>query len=312
MSLTPAALASGSTIGIVCVDAPEPALFPDRFDAGIAKLESLGYTVVVAPHARGRAGIHAATAAAVVADLHDLFTDPAIGAILCAGGGITANRLLPLLDFELIEANPTIFMGASNPTVLLNAITERTGMVTFHGPSVVWDFGDNDQPLPSVDSFQAAVRGEVALTAPLTDWIRPGTATGQLLGGNLSSLLQLVGTVYEPDFTGAILAWEEIGDDAAHIAAKLIQLDQHGVLDKLDGMVVGELVDCEPSDGVTVHEVVAEICGDRGFPIATGLPFGHTGLKYTLPIGATVIISTEAAALTATGDVVTTPTAVAS
>lgn len=305
MSLTPAALAPGSTIGIVCVDAPEPALFPDRFDIGVAALESLGYTVTVADHTRGRDGFHAAPAQAVVSDLHALFADPTVGAIVCAGGGITANRLLPLLDFDLIEAHPTIFMGASNPTVLLNAISARTGLVTFHGPSVVWDFGDDDQPQASVDSFQAAVRGETPPTAPLTDWLRPGAATGTLLGGNLGSLLQLLGTGYEPDFTGAVLAWEEIGTDAAHIAAHLHQLDQHGVLDNLAGMVVGELVDCGPSDGVAVSEVVVDVCKDR-FPIATGLPFGHTSLKHTLPIGATVTIDSDAGTLVATGEVVTT------
>ncbi|MEV0773612.1 S66 peptidase family protein [Nocardia salmonicida] len=311
MSLIPAALAPGSTIGIVCVDAPEPAQFGDRFDAGIATLESLGYTVTVAEHTRGRDGFHAAPAGAVVSDLHKLFADPTVGAIICAGGGITANRLLPLLDFELIEANPTIFMGASSPTVLLNAISARTGLVTFHGPSVVWDFGDDDQPQASVDSFQAAVRGETNLTAPLTDWLRPGTATGTLLGGNLGSLLQLLGTDYVPDFTGAILAWEEIGSDAAHIAANLIQLDQHGVLDKLVGLVVGDLVDCKPSDGVAVSEVVLDVCKDR-FPIATGLPFGHTSLKYTLPIGASVTIDADAGTLVATGAVVATRTVVGS
>ncbi|WP_280216672.1 S66 peptidase family protein [Nocardia neocaledoniensis] len=311
MSLNPTALVPGSTIGIVCVDAPEPAQLPDQFDKGIAALESLGYTVTVAAHTRGRDGFHAAPAEAVAADLHALFADPSVGAILCAGGGITANRLLPLLDFALIEANPTIFMGASNPTVLLNAITAHTGLITFHGPSVMWDFGDADQPQVSVDSFHAAVRGEAPPCAPLTAWLRPGTATGTLVGGNLGSLMQLIGTPHEPDFTGAVLAWEEIGTDAAHIAAHLLQLDQHGVLDKIAGMVVGELVDCGPSYGVAVSEAVLNVCGDR-FPIATGLPFGHTALKYTLPIGATVTIDIDAATLVATDAVVATQAAVGS
>jgi muramoyltetrapeptide carboxypeptidase len=295
----PNALRSNSLIGVVCVAAPEGNLFPERLKTGVRKLESLGFRVSLAPHVTERSGYMAAAPDVIAKELTALFLDPDCDAVICAGGGITSNSVLPYLDFELLGRHPKIFVGASNPTTLLNAISQYSQMLTFHGPSIIWDFGDPEQPSETASNFLEVVQAGATALAPLSHWLRPGEATGRLIGGNLSSLVHLLGTRFEPSWDGGILFWEEIGDDAAHIAARLTQLQQADVLSQIRGMIVGEFVDCPDSNDVSVLDVVRTLCAGYDFPVAYGLPFGHTSLKFTLPVGAEVEMSSAGKSLTA-------------
>lgn len=248
----------------------------------------MGFSVVEAKHVRQSDGYRSAPPESVAAEFNAMWADRKTDAILCAGGGITANALLPHLDFELFRDQPKILVGASNPTVLLNAITSRSSVVTYHGPSVIWDFGDPDQPAATRDAFSTVLTEQNPRLGIVPRFLRAGSATGPLLGGNLTSLLHLAGTPWMPDFRSAILIWEDIGDDTAHLACKLTQLVQLGVFDELAGMIVGELVDCDSSGGIDVPTMVMDICAKFKFPIGFGLPFGHTPMKAVLPLGVQV------------------------
>ena len=210
-------------------------------------------------------------------------------------GGYYRKSLLPHLDFALFREKPKILVGASNPTVLLNAITAVSSVATFHGPSVIWDFGDPDQPRTTKNAFRAVLCDHKSQLGNVPTMLRAGSATGPLLGGNLTSLLHLAGTQWMPDFRSAILIWEDIGDDTAHLACKLTQLAEIGVLDHLAGMIVGELVDCEPSGGIDAATMVLDVCARFTFPIAFGLPFGHTPKKAVLPLGIPVHLADDGA-----------------
>lgn len=288
----PHALFEGATVGVVCVAAPEGKQFKDRLSQGLAKLEDMGFCVQLAPHVTTQAGLGSAPPDVVASETMDMFRNPRIDALLCAGGGNTSSRLLPYLDFATIAANPKVVVGASDPTTLLNVISQYAELVTFHGPSVIWDFGDPDQPSETISSFLAVVRDGECELAPLTSWLRPGEGRGRLLGGNLTALSHLVGTRFEPDWADAILMWEDVGEDTAHLVAKLTQLEQAGVFDEIAGMIVGRLTDCEPSEGIEPEQAIEELLRSYTFPVALDLPFGHTSMKYTLPIGSVVSMST--------------------
>ena len=291
----PPKLPPNGTIGIVNVGAPEPVDFADRFKDGIAKLRSMGFSTAEARHVRQSDGYRSAAPERVAAEFNTMWADKKIDAILCAGGGITANALLPHLDFALFREKPKILVGASNPTVLLNAITAVSSVATFHGPSVIWDFGDPDQPRTTKDAFRAVLCDHKSQLGNVPTMLRAGSATGPLLGGNLTSLLHLAGTQWMPDFRSAILIWEDIGDDTAHLACKLTQLAEIGVLDHLAAMIVGELVDCESSGGIDAATMVLDVCARFTFPIAFGLPFGHTPKKAVLPLGIPVHLADDGA-----------------
>jgi muramoyltetrapeptide carboxypeptidase len=297
----PQLLSRGAGLGVVNVGAAEPADFPDRYARGLGRLQEMGFRIMEAPHVRQKEGYRSARPEAVANELNALWAREEVDGILCAGGGVTANSLLPYLDYQLFTSKPKLFIGASNPTVLLNAITARSKIVTFHGPGIIWDFGDSDQPAETRDAFERVVRGEIATFGVVPSFLRRGEASGRLLGGNLTSLLHLAGTPWWPDFSESILLWEDIGEDSAHLAAELTHLGELGVFDLITGMIVGELVDCPPSGEVDVKSVVLDTCKDYEFPIGWGLHFGHTPLKATLPIGLEVSVSADDGSIRAVG-----------
>lgn len=179
----------------------------------------------------------------------------------------------------------------SNPTVLLNAITARTGLITFHGPSVVWDFGaEGGTPELTNDHFWGLLEShERTYELPVQKgwrWLRDGALSGPIVGGNLASVQGLLGTPYEPDWDGAVFVWEDVAKPVNRLDMMLTHFRDAGVFEHISGMVVGKLVSCEPSDGVTYDEMLLDLLSGSNFPILTEVPFGHTAEKITLPIGA--------------------------
>jgi muramoyltetrapeptide carboxypeptidase len=303
--IRPAGLRPGATVGIASVSAPEPVTDREWFDRGVESIERRGYRARLAAHARGRHGYLSAPERELAADLHELFADAEVAAIICAGGGTNANRLLRHLDHDLIRSNPKILVGVSNPTVLLNAITARTGLITFHGPAVVWDLGAPDGLSGyTEDGFwpvlTEAREGFSIESGPANwSWPRPGRARGRLVAGNLTSLQTLLGTSFEPAWDGAILAWEDVGKPVNRLDLVLTHFRDAGALSRLSGMVVGELVGCEePDGGLSVDQMLEEVLDGLGLPVLRGVLFGHTPLKATLPIGAEVSLDSDSNSLT--------------
>lgn len=292
-SVRPTPLSPDAAIGVVSVSAPEPVTESAFFDRGIGALKAAGYEVVLSEHTLSQTGYRSGSAAELAADIHALFQNPQVGAIICSGGGINANRLLHALDFDVIARHPKPFVGVSNPTILLNAITARTGLITFHGPSVVWDFGGESGIPKSTETtfWELLSRADSTYIVPESagwNWLRPGTLSGPVLGGNLTSIQGLLGTENAPDWRGAVLFWEDIAKPVNRLDMMLTHFRDAGVLDAISGMVVGQLVACESSDGVELNDMLLDLLADYDFPILTEVPFGHTSDKITFPIGATL------------------------
>lgn len=287
----PKPITPGSTIGVLSVSAPEPATDAAFFERGVAALKARGYDVLLAPHTTEQHGYVTAGGAALAADLRALFEDDRVAAVICAGGGVNANRLLHYLSWDTICAHPKSLVGVSNPTVLLNAITTQTGVITYHGPSVVWDFGaEGGAPELTTNHFFGLLESaEPAYEVPVQEgwrWLREGELKGRVIAGNLASLQGLIGTPHEPDWESAVLMWEDVAKPINRLDMMLTHFRDAGVFDRINGMVVGKLVSCEPSNGVTYDAMLPDLLQDNEFPILTEVPFGHTAEKLTLPIGA--------------------------
>jgi muramoyltetrapeptide carboxypeptidase len=149
-ALRPPALSSGDTIAIVSPSWCGPADLPAAYRRGLAALRGYGFEVRVMAHAEGRRGWVSGTPQERVADLHDAFADPDVRAVLCTIGGLHSAQLLPLLDFDLIAANPKVFCGYSDITSLHLAIQGVTGLVTFYGPALIPQWGAVGGPLDYV------------------------------------------------------------------------------------------------------------------------------------------------------------------
>ena len=308
--ILPERLSPGAIIGVISVSAPEAASEPEWYQRGTEYLEKRGYLVRPSRSVQKRHGYMSAPENQLAHDLAEMFTDTEISAIICAGGGTNANRLLRHLDFDTIVENPKIFMGMSNPTVLLNAINARTGLVTFHGPVVVWNFGHPEglNRYTEANLWPLLETPQEYAFKPQSSWrwLRPGYASGRLQGGNLISLQGLLGTPYEPKWDDTIFFWEDIAKTTDRLDLILTHFRDVGVFDRISGMIVGKLVSCEPpANGQTLYQMLEEVLEGYNFPVLIDIDIGHTDDKLTLPIGINAELNSEDNRFKLTGPTVT-------
>lgn len=289
--LKPPALRRGDLIGLV---SPASTIADtSRIDRAVRYLESLGYRVRIGDHATSVHGYLAGTDSDRAADLHAMFADRAVRAIVAIRGGYGTPRLLPYLNYGLIRRNPKILAGYSDLTALELAIWRKTGLITFHGPMAGVDLAGAPDPFTE-EMFWAMLstkkrRGPLAIPEPAPVALSPGRATGRLLGGNLALLVSLMGTPYMPDMRESVLFLEDIGEEPYRIDRMLTQLQSAGILRRAGAVLTGQFTDCEPQDktkpSLTLGEILEETARLAGRPFLTGLPFGHESVKMTLPVG---------------------------
>jgi muramoyltetrapeptide carboxypeptidase len=220
------------------------------------------------------------------AALHDAIRDPAIDAIVCVRGGYGCLRLLDRLDWALARRHPTLVVGYSDVTALHLAFYARVGWTGLSGP-VVTEWADADEQ--TLAPFRTLAEGGLfSIDADRLTPVRPGTATGPLLGGNLSVLTRLLGTPFVPDWSGAILVVEDVAEAPYRVDRMLSHLQHAGVLDAVGGVVLGRFTtgDLDPDrPTLSLDTVFADYFGDRPYPVATNLPYGHVLPRRTLPLG---------------------------
>jgi muramoyltetrapeptide carboxypeptidase LdcA involved in peptidoglycan recycling len=323
--ILPPRLKTGDAIGIVSPSWGGAGLYPQRVQQGIRQLQALGFQVRLAPHALNQHGFVSDTPSNRAHDIHSMFADPTIKAIIAAVGGDHSCHLLPLLDFELIGKNPKIFMGFSDITVLNIAIWSKTGLVTFNGPSLLTDFAEYPHMLSYTERyFLKAVSGTgpVGLVEPSPDWteeyidwateqayqrprhrlpstgwtwLKSGRAEGRLLGGCLESLQHLRGTSYWPDWRDSIFFFEtsEEKPSPETVDGILMDYENMGIFEQIDGLIVGRPMRYSDDDKRSLRGLILERTHRYTFPIITDMDFGHTSPQFTLPIGPIARIDTH-------------------
>lgn len=297
----PAALKQGDTIGII---SPSEPIAPEQrrkegLQKGIQVLEDLGFRVVLARNALKSLSYMAGTPEERVADIHEMFANSKVKAIMCSWGGKSNNQLLDMIDYDLIARNPKVISGFSDPANLLNAIYAKTGLVTFYGPNIVGKL----QPIGNtIDFFRKAVmHGEIGVieTSAPREMIKPGRAKGRLIGGNLGCFaLGLLGTPFQPDFTGAILFWETGTNRPQLIDQYLTHYRLCGVFDKIAGMVIGYLGESAEERAWrqrSIKDTVLTVTQGYDFPVMQINSFGHGEIEnITLPIGCQAFMDSAA------------------
>ncbi|HLW60227.1 MAG TPA: LD-carboxypeptidase [bacterium] len=290
----PPRLRPGQTIGLISPSGPTSAASattPELLEAARANLSQAGFRTVVAPHALDVRGYLAGADADRAADLHAVFEDPAIHAVLCIRGGYGAMRLLDVLDYDLIRRHPKIFVGYSDVTALHLAFSRLTGLVTFHGPMATAlarrDGHDLDHLLRAVTRPDPLGRLINPPGGPEIETLVPGVAEGPLIGGNAALVTSLLGTPYLPRLEGAVLFFEDILDSTYRLDRKLVALRLAGVLRKVNGIVIGECrLRAEPkAPSLSIREILEDLIVPLGKPAIYGLACGHGTDHLTLPIG---------------------------
>ena len=279
----PRKLSPGSKIGVAAVSGP---VEEEKLARGIARLCAKGYAISEASNLRARRSFLAGTDQERAAGYRELVQDPAVDAIFFARGGYGSSRVLSFLDPDEIRANPKIHLGGSDLTALFAYLGKRAGLVTFYGPMVAVEMGKDDDL-----DWERVLRGAAPDPHRFADAdvIAPGRTEGVLLGGCLSLLASLAGTPEALDGEGAILFWEDTGEETYRLDRMLTQLDRSGTFDRLRGLVIGSV-----SPGVRFEsplEIAAylrERLRGSPFPVAMGLPAGHLERPRTIPLGVRV------------------------
>jgi muramoyltetrapeptide carboxypeptidase len=295
--LKPKALKPGDTVGLI-----SPSTYvvdPNQLQLMRLTAEMFGLQVKVGKQVGHRDPRPGESAPARVADLHAMFADPEVNGIICVRGGYGSQQMLGQIDFDLIRRNPKVLLGYSDITALHLAIHQKTGLVTFHGPtglSPITDFSQNwikrawmPEPMGTVGNPREA--NPYRPRHPLRT-IRPGKARGRLIGGNLTLISTLMGTPFEPDVRGKIFFLEDVGEEPYRMDRMLQQLLLAGKFDQCAGVVFGECVDCGPKDyqpsitfNYTLGEVLDAVFAKVKVPVFHGLVIGHTADQITLPLG---------------------------
>ncbi|MBA3440902.1 MAG: LD-carboxypeptidase [Pyrinomonadaceae bacterium] len=305
----PKALRPGDTVGLIT-----PATYisdPDRLILVERTLKHFGLAVKLGKNTGKRLGAYSASVNERLDDLHQMFRDPAVQAVFPILGGYGAMHLLDRIDYDLLRRNPKIFLGYSDITALHLAITKHARLMTFHGPNVLSRFSDYTQKHFRQALFETRPIGKVTnppesnrlRPAHTLRTVRPGTATGALVGGNLTLVCSLLGTPYEIDTRGRLLFLEDINEEPYRIDRMLTQLRLAGKFDQATGIIFGECTDCGPRDykpsnsPYTLGEILNHLLGPLRVPVLSGLTIGHTDDQLTLPIGCLATLDADAGTL---------------
>lgn len=239
------------------------------------------------------------------AELNEAFRSPKYDAIIAGRGGYGCIRVLSLLDFKVIADHPKALIGFSDITIPQLAAYAKTGLASLSGPTVAYLNDENIQCLlrllttdsTGLDLIPEANKRRIQV-------MQPGQAEGVLLGGNLSSLMQLIGTGMLPRLDNAIFFFEDISRTVDFIDGSLHHLRLAGLLYKVTGVVIGDISffskSLYPSQAKWRKLLTQRMSSifRREIPVIMGVDYGHIGKSTTLPIGVRAKLDTEGRSLT--------------
>lgn len=279
------------TFGLISLSAPEAVLNPEVYNNGKKALEDRGIRLVEGSTVHSRYLYLADTPEKIANDLHEMFLNNNIDAIMAVGGGTCMNKVLPYLDMNLIASHIKPLVGISNITALLIAL-ENAGIVAFHGPFLLWSYGIDGTPTDYThDNLMDAFRGYSGKLPKLTEWksFRSGRATGKAIGGNIFTISTIIGTKYCPVdlFRDSILFLEDIGEEYDKLDASLTHLKHLGVFENVKGVVFGKMVGCTSPEGTETQliDLFGSVLDGYDFPVIYDCDFGHVPDNLTIPFG---------------------------
>ena len=320
--MKPKPITGHETIGVFSSSSPISATVPARYERGAAYLTARGFRIVNGSLYRERDFYRSGTILARADEFNRLLRDDSIDILMASIGGNNTNSILPYIDYDYLKTHPKIVVGYSDTTALLLAIYAKTGLVTFYGPALAASFGELP-PLVDVtySSFREVLSREYTLpytypqpegwTDEFLNWatqdrakvcnpnewitVRPGCASGRLIGGNLNTMEGFFGTPYMPAIeNGDILLIEDTLKDAMTIERSFSLLKLAGVFDRVGGIILGKHEKFDDNGtGRKPYEILSEVLGDRDIPILADFDCCHTHPMLTLPIGCRICLNAD-------------------
>lgn len=288
--LYPPVLQKGDTIGVI---APSGHLANrERFSRGVGILQEMGFHVKFPREFWPGHDYLADTDDNRGREINELYRDPEVKALIALRGGYGCIRMIDKVDLELIRNNPKPIIGFSDITILLNYLFAKTGLVSFHGP-VTASLGDASREALERLYLSLTGRWSQPISAGETEILKKGpTATAPLVGGNLASLVTLLGTAYDSSWDGKIVFLEDVSEPAYKIDRMLTQLKLAGKLDHIAGLILGDFSFTQHTHAEKAGYLdriwtrALELCEHPRIPVWGNFPSGHCPRNLTLPLGA--------------------------
>ena len=297
--------------GVIGVCAPSSPYF-NRSEVlrGIEWWQAQGYRVKLGEGVWDRDDYMAGSPQRRAADLMAMFSDPEVDVVQCLQGGFGAMELLPVLEYDVISEHPKAFCGYSDITALHSALLMRCGLATFYANGLM-GMGWEKTPQFNKDRLLTVLRGETTGPSPpdpddpYSRTLASGRVTAPLVGGNLSLLIRSMGTPFEFDATGAILFFENVHTPPWELDGDLIQLRMAGKLERVAGVVVGDMEESDWSEQhpewprtKSLEDVLEKHLEPLGIPVLYKLPLGHGKHLAALPLGVMATLDADARTLT--------------
>ncbi len=261
-------------------------------DDAIALLQSWGLEVVLGETVNASYHQFAGDDDLRARDLQRFIDDDSIKAIIAARGGYGTVRMIDKVDFSRFAQNPKWVAGFSDITVLHTHLYANYGAQTIHGQMPV---NIPDASAKSLETLRKALFGEqLSYHLAPHHFNRGGEAIATLVGGNLSLLVAVSGSVSDLDYAGKILFIEDVGEYLYSIDRMLHCLDRAGKLKHLAGLIVGGFSDVKDNDipfGQTVPEIIMDIVADYSYPVCFDFPAGHIPNNCSLILGREMYLS---------------------
>jgi len=296
--IKPSGLRVGDVVGIISLAGP---VSHNKLEKGKEYLRKRGFRVAVGKFVEARSGFFAGTDSERLEDFHKMFFSPEVRAVFISRGGYGCSRLLSGIDYTLIRRRPKVLVGFSDITAIQLALHRLSGLVTFYGPMVSSDMSGRLSDKFEEQFWSTISKGEKNSGQSLFQFsrvriIKHGKASGRLLGGCISLINSLLGTIYFPDFRNSILFLEDINEEPYRIDRHLTQLRLAGVFKSIKGLVFGKFAHCKSIDrrfsNITVDDVITEQTAELDIPVISNVAFGHVPRKLTLPQGVKANIDT--------------------
>lgn len=327
--IIPKKLVRGDVIGVVSPSAGLGTIFPHRIEQAEKNFNKLGFKVKYAKNSLKNDGYVSASAEERADDLHEMFLDKEVKAIIATIGGDHSNQVLKYLDFEIIKNNPKIFLGYSDITVLHFAFAARANLRTYYGPCVISEFGEYPEILPyTLEYFKKILTknepvGGILQSDSWTwefldwskkkdqtrarkmnpnngyEWWKNGYAEGEIFGGCIPSLNHLAGTDYWIDLKDKIF-FIDIPEGSpgqkfslASLDSFLADLDNLGVFRSIRGLIIGRPYFYESEDSKKLRKIITYYTKNLNYPILFNVNIGHVSPVITVPLGAEVFIDSQ-------------------
>lgn len=250
-------------------------------------LESVGLKVEFSKHSYCNTTGYGATAKEKACDINECFSNKKYKALICSKGGANSNSVFEYLDYDLISKNPKILCGFSDSTSITNMITEKTGLITYNGPTFK-SLSSWETDYSFRQFIKRLMKDDLVLLDSSEDFeiIKSGKTEGKLIGGNLSLIARMVAGKYKLNFSDKILFIEELGfeSEPEMCSGNLYYMKQNNVFDNIKGIWVGNY---EHEMGVQLEKILLDVLEDEySFPIIKSNNFGHIDKKTVIPVGA--------------------------